>query len=79
MLQILLRTCDSAVRISHFKPVVTNDQTRQLVLYKDRIRMRSSSSLIRITFKDEMTTFNPYITMLQGLRVAQAAVTERWP
>ena len=44
-------------------PVVTNDQTRQLVLYKDDISMRFSSSLIRITFKDEITRYNPYITI----------------
>ena len=53
----------SAVGISHFKPVVTNDQTRQLEFSKDHIRMRFSSSLIRINFKDEITTFNPYITI----------------
>ena len=45
----------------HFKPVVTNNQTRQLVLSKDHIRMRFFFSLIRINFKDEITTSNPYI------------------
>ena len=56
---------NSAVGIGHFKPVVTNDQTRLLVLSKDHIRMRFSSSLIsiRIHFKDEISTFNPYITI----------------
>ena len=49
----------SAVGIGHFKPVVTNNQTRQLVISKDLIGMRLSSSLIRINFKDEITTFNP--------------------
>ena len=53
----------SAVGIGHFKPVVTKDQTRQLVISKDHIGMRFSSSLIRINFKDEITTFNPYITI----------------
>ena len=51
------------VRINHITPVVTNDQTRQLVLYKDHIRMRFSFSLIRINFRDAITTFNPYITI----------------
>ena len=58
-----LRTALSAVGIGHFKPVVTKDQTRQLVISKDHIGMRFSSSLIRINFKDEITTFNPYITI----------------
>ena len=49
------------VLYGHFKSVVTNDQTRQLVISKDLIGMRFSSSLIRIDFKDEITTFNPYI------------------
>ena len=53
----------SAVGIGHFRPVVTNDQTRQLVISKDHIGMRFSSSFIRINFKDEITTFNPYIAI----------------
>ena len=57
----------SAVGIGHFKPVVTNDQTRQLVISKDLIGMRFSYSSIRINFKDEIKTFNPYIMINSSL------------